>query len=92
MTSEFNTWYLDDGAVGGNARILLSDLETVRRVGPSIGLVLKEEEREIITDDVSLVATLKAVMPNIRHILIFCAEKQYFWVLQSAMKQLSKQF
>ena len=68
MTSEFNTWHLDDGTIGGNVSSLLCDLETVRCVGPSIGLVLNEEKCEIITDDVSLVATLKAVMPNIRHI------------------------
>jgi hypothetical protein len=68
MTSEFNTWYLDDGTIGGNVHSLLSDLETVRRVGPSIGLLLNEDKCEIITDDVSLVASLRAVMPNIRHI------------------------
>ena len=47
---------------------LLSDLETVRRVGPTIGLVLNEDKCEIVTDDVSVVASMKAVMPNIRHI------------------------
>jgi Reverse transcriptase (RNA-dependent DNA polymerase) len=35
MPSEFNTWYLDDGTIGGNVCSLLSDLEAVRRVGPS---------------------------------------------------------
>jgi hypothetical protein len=54
LTSEFNTWYLDDGTIGGKVRSLLSEL-----VGPSIGLLLNEEKCEIITDDVSLVATLK---------------------------------
>lgn len=68
MTSEFNTWYLDDGSIGGHVSSLLSDLATVRRVGPQIGLVLNEDKCEIVTDDVSVVASLKAVMPNIRHI------------------------
>ena len=68
MTSEFNVWYLDDGSLGGHVSSLLSDLETVRRVGPSIGLVLNEDKCEIVTDDVSVVASMKAVMPNIRHI------------------------
>ena len=40
----------------------------MRRVGPSIGLVLNEDKCEIVTDDVSVVASMKAVMPNIRHI------------------------
>lgn len=68
MKSEFNVWYLDDGSIGGNVESLLNDLETVRRVGPTIGLILNEEKCEIITGDVNVVATLQAVMPNIRHI------------------------
>ena len=68
MTSEFNAWYLDDGSLGGHVTRLLSDLETVRRVGPTIGLVLNDEKCEIVTDDVSVFASMKAVMPNIRHI------------------------
>ena len=47
---------------------MLSDIETVRRVDPSIGLVLNEDKCEIVTDDVSVVASMKAVMHNIRHI------------------------
>jgi len=47
---------------------LLSDLDIVRRVGPTIGLVLNEVKCEIITDDADVVASLKAVMPSIRHI------------------------
>ena len=43
-------------------------ISSVRRVGPQIGLVLNEDKCEIVTDDVSVVASMKAVMPNIRHI------------------------
>jgi hypothetical protein len=68
MSSEFNTWYLDDGSIGGQISSLLSDLEAVRRLGPKIGLVLNEDKCEIVTDDVGVVASMKAVMPNIRHI------------------------
>ena len=53
MTSEFNMWYLDDGTLGGHVSKLLNDLETVRRVGSSIGLLLNEDKCEIITDDVN---------------------------------------
>ena len=68
MTSEFNAWYLDDGSLGGHVSSLLCDLETVRRVGPTIGLVLNEEKCEIVTNDISVVTSMKAIMPNIRHI------------------------
>jgi hypothetical protein len=68
MTSEFNVWYLDDGCLGGCVDGLLHDLESVRRIGPTLGLVLNEDKCEIVSDDVSVVASVKAVMPNIRHI------------------------
>ncbi len=68
MASEFNLWYLDDGSLGGNVSSLLCDLEAVRSVGPAIGLVLNEDKCEIITDDDSVVAAIRAVMPNIRHV------------------------
>lgn len=45
---------------------------SLARLGDStiqtIGLVLNEDKCEIISDDISVVATVKAVMPNIRHI------------------------
>ena len=68
MTSKFNAWYLDDGSIGGHVSSLLVDLETVHRVGPAIGLVLNEEKCEIVTDDVDVVTSTKAVLLNIRHI------------------------
>ena len=74
IKSEFNVWYLDDGSIGGNVESLLLDLETVRRVGPTIGLILNEDKCEIITDDVSVIVKLQAVMPKIRHIR--CSESE----------------
>jgi hypothetical protein len=68
MTSEFNLWYMDDGSIGGEVSSLLSDLETVRRVGPTIGLILNEDKCELITGDDNVIAGIKAAMPNIRHI------------------------
>ena len=87
MTSEFNDWNLDDGSIGGHVNRLLSDPEIVRRVGPTIGLVLNEVKCEIVTDDADVVASLKAVVPSIRHIP--CHEAVLS--LQSATKQLSTQ-
>jgi len=83
MTSEFNAWFLDDGSLGGHVSSLLCDLETIRGVGPSIDLVLSEDKCEI-TDDISMVASMKAIMPNIRHIP--CSEAIYCWVLQSTVQ------
>jgi hypothetical protein len=68
MTSEFNSWYLDDGSLGGVVSSLLRDLETVRCVGPSVGLLLNEDKCEIVTDDDSVVADIKSVLPSVRHV------------------------
>lgn len=68
MTSGFNLWYLDDGTVGGKLSDLLHDLETIRQVGPSLGLRLNEDKCEIIACDVNVAASLTAAMPNITHI------------------------
>ena len=68
MTSEFDAWYLDDGSLGNHINRLLSDLEIVLRVGPTIGLVLNEMKCEIVTDDADVVASLKAKMPSTWHV------------------------
>jgi hypothetical protein len=47
---------------------LLHDLDTVRRVGATFGLPLNENKCEIVTNDDSVVSSLKSVMPNILHI------------------------
>ena len=68
LTSEFDDWYLDDGSLGNHINRLLSDLEIVPRVGPTIGLVLNEMKCEIVTDDADVVASLKAKMPSTWHV------------------------
>jgi hypothetical protein len=65
MTSEFNLWYMDDGSIGGDVSSLLSDLETVRRVGPTIGLILNKDKCELITSDASGVTSIETAMPCI---------------------------
>jgi len=68
MTSEFNG-YLDDGSLGGHvSSFVMFDSKTIRGVGPSIDLVLNQDKCEIVTDDISVAASMKALMPNIRHI------------------------
>ena len=68
MTSQFNAWYLDDGTLGGDVVSLVRDLETVRHVGPSIGLQLNEDKCEIVTADDSVAVSIRAVLPNVRHV------------------------
>jgi hypothetical protein len=43
MTSELNPWHSDNGTIGGELRDLLHDLDTVRRVGATFGLLLNEK-------------------------------------------------
>jgi hypothetical protein len=68
LKAEFNVWYLDDGSIGGDVETLVNDLETIRGEGYKIGLVLNERKSEIVSDDVSVVARLQAVMPGVRHV------------------------
>jgi len=44
------------------------DLDTVRRAGPTIGLLLNENKCEIINNDNNVVSSIQAIMPNIMHI------------------------
>ena len=67
MTSELNIWYMDDGTIGGQLNDLLHDLDTVRRVGPTLGLQLNEDKCEIVTNDEDVTSRFRAVIPNIRH-------------------------
>jgi hypothetical protein len=68
MTSELNLWYFDDGSIGGELRDLLHDLDTARRVGPTLGLLFNENKCEIVKNDDGLVNSFRAVIPNIQHI------------------------
>ena len=68
MMSEFNSWYLDDGSLGGVVSSLLRNLEITRRIGPSVGLLLNEDKCEIVTDDDSIVADIQSVLPRVRHV------------------------
>jgi hypothetical protein len=69
MVSEFNCWYLDDGSLGGKVEDLLQDLDTVRRVGPALGLHLNEDKTEIVTNDASVAKSIRSVTPNVRQVM-----------------------
>ena len=48
-SSPFQGWYLDDGVVGGDESFVANFLAHVRRVGPPLGLVLKDAKCELIS-------------------------------------------
>jgi len=64
----FCIWYLDDGTFGGKLHDFLYDLDTVRRLGPTNGLLLNEIKCVIITTDDNVVRSIQACMQNILHI------------------------
>jgi len=68
MKSQFNAWFLDDGSIGDNVSVLLSNLEQVRSLGEKVSLTLNEDKCEIATDYADVVTQIRAVMPNIRHV------------------------
>jgi hypothetical protein len=68
LKAELNIWYMDDGTLGGDVEVLLQDLETVRRVGRTIGLVLNEQKCELVTDDSDVIAQFRTTAPAILHI------------------------
>ena len=44
LKAELNVWYMDDGTLGGEIEVLMEDMETIRRVGRELGLVLNEHK------------------------------------------------
>jgi hypothetical protein len=59
---------LDNGPLGRDVDVLLSDFETKRRVGIAIDHQLNEENSELIVDDMDVVAKNGNVAPTITHI------------------------
>lgn len=68
LSAEFNLWYLDDGALGGDVDVLLRDIAVVKQLGSDLGLCLNEAKCELVTDDVSVISAVKSVLPNISSI------------------------
>ena len=44
VKSDLNVWYLDDGCIGGDARKVLRDATTVRKVLSTIGLEINNSK------------------------------------------------
>ena len=59
-------WYMDDGTLGGDVDVLISDFLVVH----SIGLKLNESKCELITDDLDVLLKFRAIAPSIQHISV----------------------
>lgn len=57
LASPLNVWYLDDGTLGGHPDGVESDLCTVLREGPELGLDLNEGKCELLIPHVTENAT-----------------------------------
>ena len=68
IKSVFNSWYMDDGTLGGNVDTLLMDWRMLLEESKKIGLVINVSKCELITDDVDVVAKFKAIAPDIKHV------------------------
>ena len=72
MKSPLNTWFLDDGTVGGEVQMALQDMQTVKQRGAAIGLELNLEKCEAYiyggteTSRAAATATMLAFAPTIR--------------------------
>jgi hypothetical protein len=68
LQSEFNVWYMDDGTLGDEIDILLSDFRTIINEGPNYGLHLNEIKCELITNDDSIVEKFRKLAPKVIHV------------------------
>ena len=56
---------LDDGTLGGKVEDVLHDLQTVSEEAAGLGLELNHEKSEIISSDLSALATMAEVVPDL---------------------------
>ena len=68
LKSDFNQWYLDDGVLGGDPKIVKDDYESIIEAGRELGLSINEVKCELVTNS-DLARNLFMVQhPNIRFI------------------------
>ena len=65
MKSELNMWYLDDGCLGGDVDLLISDFEYIKKSGQAFGLSVNESICEQITEDDRAISMFRQIVPNI---------------------------
>ena len=58
---------MDDATLGGDSDVLVTDFNTVGRVGQAIGIGLNEQKCELTSDD-NIVDKFRAAVPAIIHI------------------------
>ena len=65
LKSEFSTWYLDDGTIGGSSDEVLDDLCKVEYMAAGLGLCLNKRKSEIICKDSSILESFLAKFPDL---------------------------
>jgi len=68
VKSVYNSWYMDDGSLGGIIDTLLADWKMLLEEGRKIGLIINVAKCELVTDDEEVVRKFKAVAPAIKHV------------------------
>ena len=72
MKSEFNSWYLDDGSLGGDPEVVLQDYQMIISEGIKLGLELNPGKCELYPINlhnrtlVSVVSTFQKTTPEIK--------------------------
>ena len=65
LRSELVIFYLDGGTLGGKVEDVLHDLQTLSEEAAGLGLELNHEKSEIISSDLSALATIVEVFPDL---------------------------
>ena len=68
LSSEFNVFYLDDGAIGGNFADLRADFQRIEDQGQALGLHLSVDKSELISYDESAVTAVLSTFPGLQFI------------------------
>lgn len=73
LNSKFNTFYLDDGSLGGNADVVYRDLAFIIKEFNSIGLSLNFSKCELFVDQelpllskIKIITQFSSLAPNIK--------------------------
>ena len=67
LNVEYNQWYLDDGALGGDVDDLIKAFQYIESLGSSIGLEINESKCELISNDDNVKQRFRQEAPLVKH-------------------------
>ena len=65
LGSQFRTFYLDDGTLGGSLNEIYSDLATIESKAPLLGLILNQAKSEVICGDKDTDSSILSTFPTL---------------------------